>query len=51
MDRKELSTAVFKIIKRDFGNEIHEKEIWKRIAETTDDELYIFWNEHKEKLS
>ena len=51
MDRKELSKAVFKILKRDFGNEIHEKEIWKRIAETTDDELYIFWNEHKEKLS
>ena len=50
MGRKELSAKVFKIIKRDFGNEIHEKEIWKRIAETSDDELYMFWIERDEEM-
>ena len=50
MDRKELSAAVFKILKRDFGNEIREKELWKRIAETTDDELYMFYGERNEEM-
>lgn len=42
MTRKELASEAYKIIRADFGNEKTEKEIWKAIAETSDDELYNF---------
>ncbi len=45
MDRKELSNNVFKIIREDFIGQKKEIEIWKAIAETSDDELYKFWGE------
>ena len=41
-DRKSLSEMAFKIIRKDFGNQYSEKEIWKRIAGTSDDVLYQF---------
>ena len=42
MTRKELANEAYTTIRKELGNEKSEKEIWKAIAETSDDELYNF---------
>lgn len=48
--RKELAWQTYKIIRDDLGNEITEKEVWQRIAESSDDVLLNFvYEKEKEK--
>ena len=42
MTRKELTAKAFAMIREDLGNEVKEKDIWKALAETTDNEVYFF---------
>lgn len=42
MTRKELAQDAYEILKKDFGGEVSEKELWKHIAETDDQSLLDF---------
>lgn len=47
MTRKELTAKAYEMIREDLGNEVKEKDIWKAIAETDDEELWSFVYEPK----
>ena len=52
MTRKELTDKAFAMIREDLGNEVKEKDIWKALAETNDDEVYFFvcYPQERERL-
>ena len=42
MSRKELAAKAFAMIREDLGGEVKEKNIWKALAEASDNEIYFF---------
>ncbi len=52
MTRKELTAKAYEMIREDLGNEVKEKDIWKALAETTDNEVYFFvvYPQERERL-
>lgn len=47
MTRKELADKAYEMIREDLCGEVKEKDIWKALAETDDEELWSFVYEPK----